>query len=106
MRQLPDLEYLNDLPVDRDALNDNTDQSPEFQNDPALAAQQEFDGDQVRELPADEEDSVEYDKTNPDIIQNAAGTAMECLDSTLHSAQGPNKNANLLGQYLDTDELE
>ena len=39
MRLLPDLEYLNGLPVDRDALDEDpiVDGSPTINNDPALA---------------------------------------------------------------------
>ena len=39
MRQLPDLEYLNGLPVDRDALEDDDEVADGAQNDPALAVQ-------------------------------------------------------------------
>ena len=65
MRLLPDLEYLNGLPVDRDALDEDpiVEGSPNNNNDPALAIVKEASanvGDQVRELPSEQEQSSGY----------------------------------------------
>ena len=62
MRFLPNLEYLNGLPVDRDALDDDDTQNgvnSQMQKEPLNDAHGE-----VTELPAEEEDSVGgYDDT-------------------------------------------
>ena len=112
MRLLPELEYLNGLPVDRDALEDDENLEPTTQNDPAMAIQQEVSnnvGDQVNELPADQEESSFYN-SNREIGEtagyNTIGSINQGLNTSLQSVQSQTKNASLLSEHLNTDELE
>ena len=60
MSSLPELEYLNGIPVDRDIVHETGNQNPNGQSATALAIQKEVSvnvGDQVNELPEEEEDS-------------------------------------------------
>ena len=60
MRELPELEYLNGIPVDRDMANEGTNQNPGDQSATALAIQKESSknvGDQVNELSEEDEES-------------------------------------------------
>ena len=68
MRHLPNLEYLNGLPVDREALEED----PEQANAQLAAVLKEANlngQSQVQERPG-EEDSQGYDDTQQDIIGN------------------------------------
>lgn len=104
MRLLPNLEYLNGLPVDRDALDEDA-----IQLDPALAAvQQEAianGGEQVQERPGEEE-SVYEDTQNEDGGFNQRHMTNRGNDTSLLSAQSATRNADILAQNLDTEELE
>ncbi len=65
MRLLPNLEYLNGLPVDRDALDEDEDENQETDQDQLAAVEQEAIANghtQVQERPG-EEDSQGYDDT-------------------------------------------
>lgn len=84
MRLLPELEYLNGLPVDRDQLEDEDNNAiahPDSTNDPALAVRIEANknvGDSVDELP-DEEDS------DTEIVQQTQDEENEKMNSSLMS---------------------
>lgn len=105
MRLLPHLEYLNGLPVDRDALDEEDNQ----ETDQLTAVEQEAIANghtQVQERPG-EEDSQGYDDTQQDIINNTShANAMNRGDTSLMSAQSAARNADILAQNLDTEELE
>ena len=60
----------------------------------------------MQELPG-EEDSQGYDETQPEILDrsNAAGMSRG-NDASLLSAQSAARNADILAQNLDTEELE
>ena len=61
---------------------------------------------QVQERPG-EEDSAGYDDTQPDIINNSStANAINKHDTSLMSMQSAAKNADILAQNLDTEELE
>ena len=108
MRLLPELEYLNGLPVDRDALEDEN-LEPNAQHDPALAIQREANnnvGDEVHELPADQEESSFYNSNRDPQGYNTIGSIKEGLNTSLQSAQSATRNASLLSEHLNTDELE
>lgn len=54
-----------------------------------------------------EEDSQGYDDTQPDIINNTSNAlGVSKHDTSLLSAQSAARNANILAQHLDTEELE
>ena len=60
MRELPELEYLNGIPVDRDMIQVSENQNANEQSSTALAIQKESSknvGDQVSELPEEDETS-------------------------------------------------
>ena len=84
MRKLPELEFLNSLPVDRDALEDSN-LAPQVR-DPLQAVQLEAQksiGEKVEEFPSAEEDSVDYGveaQENQAIVQSAS---KERLDDAL-----------------------
>ena len=105
MRMLPELEYLNGLPVERDVLDEdelNQDGTPNRQNDAALAVQQETRnnvGEQVLEMPEDEEMSRGYDSVNVTKDQHDTNASMASVYSVA-------KNANLLADHMDTEDLE
>ena len=99
MRLLPNLEYLNGLPVDRDAIDEEGDITGQMN-----AVQQEAIENghgQVTELP-EEEDSQGYDETQQEMQQQTRGPN----DTSLMSAQSAARNADVLAQNLDTEELE
>lgn len=96
MRILPNLEYLNGLPVDRDALEEDVIEDDDI-NHQLDAVQQEamnnVDHSQVEELP-DEEDS-QYDDTHPGLMysnsyNNPNRTGVN--DTSLMSAMSATKN--------------
>ena len=110
MRYLPNLEYLNGLPVDRDAIEDedNQEEIDESRMDEQAAIQQEALNNgpgQVMEQPG-EEDSQGYDETQGDMTNIDRSLAIGRHDTSLMSAKDAAKNASLLAQNLDTEELE
>ena len=118
MRELPELEYLNGIPVDRDMANEGTNQNPGDQSATALAIQKESSknvGDQVNELSEEDEESNteslsqrDMRHTEPEIRQGTNDTMRldKYLESLVSDEQSVTKNANILAEYLDTDELE
>ena len=116
MRYLPHLEYLNGLPVDRDAIEDEEENNhiegdadaEESRMDEQAAIQQEALNNgpgQVMEQPG-EEDSQGYDETQGDMTNHDRSLAIGRHDTSLMSAKSAAKNASLLAQNLDTEELE
>lgn len=96
MRYLPDLDYLNGLPVERDAL----DETNESQNgiEHAVLEESEMNGAaRVTERPGEEDD----EDNEPDNNMTAGAH-----NTSLLSAQSVTRNANILAQHLDTEELE
>ena len=113
MRALPELEYLNGIPVDRDMLAENKGDTENSDANMALAIRKETSknvGDEVGELPEEDEESDAGQYTDPDIPKNTNDTVNGKLDKYLESLvsdeQSVTKNANVLAEYLDTEELE
>lgn len=94
MRILPELEFLNGLPVDRDALNESIHSS-----------QQKHRG-QVDEIPEEEAEADE----NTQQLTEQSRVEVEPTLNTYQSAQNINVESDsqqqLIGQHLDTAELE
>ena len=97
MRYLPELEYLNGLPVERDALDESLHSQQDLKN--AVLAEAEAHGTAQITEQAEAEDESIADYTNINQTQGEANTS-------LMSAQSATRNANILAQYLDTEELE
>ena len=94
MRHLPDLEYLNGLPVERDALDESLQES---QHDVRNAVMAEAEANGTAQIIEVAEDESIIDNGN---AQNEVG------NTSLMSAQSATRNANILAQHLDTEELE
>ena len=101
MRYLPNLEYLNGLPVDRDAIDDDDNQDgSQLDDQSALQQEQEAmnndEPGQVMEQPG-EEDSQGYDETQGDMTNNIdRSMGIGRHDTSLMSAKSAARNASLL----------
>ena len=83
-------------------LDDETDGAAGHENNAALAVQQESRnavGEQVLEMPEDEEMSRGYDSINNTRDQHETNASMASINTVA-------KNANLLGDHMDTEDLE
>ena len=106
IRNLPDLEYLNGLPVDKESTNQSFRSQDAHQTDIQNAVRLEAMANGGTSQIKEEEESQYNDDTQQDILNNNSMANGLKHDTSLLSTQSAIRNANILAQHLDTEELE